>query len=200
MKEYREIDLDDEPCIFPDCGRFLTVSSMDGQVNIAPHYQLDENRLPVKIRGASEPFSMDASGISVCATCRGSLRSISRYRRRIAKYIALADRLLTEQKKLEQAPAIKIAQPARRESILSRPSSRLRQLHTLREVARIERYGSTIKVWHMINSYAGQVRKEEQQFQRVADLVRHANLRHRTEREFQYDKAIIQVKGHLLAM
>ncbi|PGH03096.1 hypothetical protein GX51_04283 [Blastomyces parvus] len=217
MKEYREIDLDDEPCIFPDCGHFLTVSSMDGQVNIASHYELDENGLPVKIRGASEPFSMDASGISVCATCRGSLRTISRYGRIVrramldeatkkfikwsqAKYIALADRLLAEQKKLEEAPAVKLPQPASREKIISRPGSRLRQLQTLQKVAGTDRYGSTIKVWHMISAYAGQVRREEQPFQRVADLVKHANLRHKTEKQFQYDKAIIQVKGHLLAM
>lgn len=30
MKEYQDIDLDQDPCIFPDCGHFLTVASMDG--------------------------------------------------------------------------------------------------------------------------------------------------------------------------
>ncbi|KAH7394739.1 hypothetical protein BKA66DRAFT_438541 [Pyrenochaeta sp. MPI-SDFR-AT-0127] len=117
-----------------------------------------------------------------------------------AKYIALADRLLTEQEKLEKAPTTKVAQPARREGILTRPDSRLRQLQKLQEVVGKERYGPMIKIWHMINSYARQVQKEEQPFQRVADLVKYANLQHRREQEFRYDEAVIQVKGCLLAM
>lgn len=34
MGEYREIDLDEDPCIFPDCGHFSTKSSMDGQMSL----------------------------------------------------------------------------------------------------------------------------------------------------------------------
>lgn len=217
MKEYREINLDEEPCIFPDCGHFLTVSSMDGQMSMSDHYEMDENGLPMKINGASEPFSMGDSGIRVCPTCRGSVRNISRYGRIVRramldeatkkfikwsneKYISLADLLLAEQGKLEKALGSKIVQPAPQEGVFTHPGSRLKQLQLLQELVGNERYRSIITLWKKISSYARQVRKEEQPFQRVADLVKHANLQHRTEKVFRYDEAVIQVKGSLLAM
>lgn len=217
MKEYREINLDEEPCIFPDCGHFLTVSSMDGQMDMAAHYELDENGLPANVRGLSEPFSMDKSGIRVCATCRGSLRSISRYGRIVrramldeatkkfiawsqARYIGLADHLLAEQEKLENTPVSMIIRHRPQEGVLTRPGSRLRQLQILEEIAGKERYGPLIKVWNSINLYAGQVQKEEQPFQRVADLVKHANFQRKKTHDFRYDEALVQVKGCLLAM
>ncbi|KAK3364003.1 hypothetical protein B0T25DRAFT_562984 [Lasiosphaeria hispida] len=78
MKEYNKINLDEEPCIFPDCGHSLTVSSMDGQMSMASSYELGKGGVPVKIRGVSEPFSQDFKGIRACPTCRGSLRSIAK--------------------------------------------------------------------------------------------------------------------------
>lgn len=83
-------------------------------MNMATHYELDERGLPTKVNGVLEPFSMEDSGIRVCANCRGSLRNICRYGRIVrramldmatnkfiawsnAKYPALAERLLTEQ-------------------------------------------------------------------------------------------------------
>ena len=81
MKAFDEINLDEEPCIFPDCGHFVTVSSMDGQMNMASFYELGKDGAPVKIRGVSEPFSRDFEGTKVFPTCRGSLRSIARYGR-----------------------------------------------------------------------------------------------------------------------
>lgn len=57
-----------------------------------------------------------------------------------------------------------------------------------------------IKVWAEISSFASMVQEAEQPFQRVADLVKHANRLNRTNEEFQFDESVIQVKGHLLAM
>ncbi|KAK4077913.1 uncharacterized protein Triagg1_3607 [Trichoderma aggressivum f. europaeum] len=63
MREYHEIDLDEEPCIFPDCGHFLTTSSMDGQMGMGAYYDLNEDGHPVRLGKTSEPFSLDESGI-----------------------------------------------------------------------------------------------------------------------------------------
>lgn len=81
MKEYHEIDLDQEPCIFPDCGHFLTTTSMDGQMEMAAWYDLDMDGHPIQLGKASRPFALDDSSSPVCATCRGSLRNIARYGR-----------------------------------------------------------------------------------------------------------------------
>lgn len=217
MKVYDEINLDEEPCIFPDCGHLLTVSSMDGQMAMATHYELDEDNLPTKLHGPSKPFSMDDSGIAVCANCRGSLRNISRYGRIVrramldeatkkfivwsnAQYLTLAETLLTEQEKLGDVPAdAKVAPLTSSTAVLTLPGSRLKQLQILQELSGDGRYTRILGIWKRISSYKNKVAVEEQPFQRVADFVKHANHQHKTTQEFQFDDSVIQVKGYLLA-
>lgn len=213
MKVYEEINLDEEPCVFPDCGHFLTVSSMDGQMAMASYYELGEDGLPTKLRGPSEPFSMDDSGIAVCANCRGSLRNISRYGRIVRRamldeatkkfiawsntqYLSLAEALVTEQEKLEHVQAIVAVTPvASSTSVLTLPGSRLKQLQIIQRLSGGARYEPLIRIWKRICSYKNKVTKEEQPFQRVADLVKHANYQHKTMQEFKFDDSVIQVKG-----
>ncbi|KAH7139766.1 hypothetical protein B0J13DRAFT_638737 [Dactylonectria estremocensis] len=217
MKEYHEIDLDEEPCIFPDCGHFLTVSSMDGQMGMAEHYRLDENGLPTAILGDSEPFSMDDKGIQGCATCRGPFRNISRYGRIVrraildtatkkfitwsnAQYLVLAERLLTEKRKLVMVPPPAIfAQAVDKGGKMALPSSRAKQLQAINAFVGKGRYTPLNILRNRLTSFATKVREEEQPFQQVAGLVRYSNVRHGTGKTFRYDEAIIQVKGTLLA-
>ncbi|KAK0715360.1 hypothetical protein B0H67DRAFT_600984 [Lasiosphaeris hirsuta] len=219
MKEYREIDLDKEPCVFPDCGHFLTVSSMDGQMNMVAHYELDASGLPAEVLGVSEPFSTGEEGIRVCPSCRGSLRSISRYGRIVrrgmldegtkkfiswsnSEYLKLIQQLVKEQEKLRSAPLAKAAsssgQPKKQQALTR---SRLGHLVQLQQqlAGNSTRYAAAIALWHRLSGFRGKVRKEEQPFQRVADLVRHANRQNRTKLEFKFDESAIQVKGSLLA-
>ncbi|CAM1501438.1 Fc.00g034220.m01.CDS01 [Cosmosporella sp. VM-42] len=217
MKEYHEVDLNEEPCIFPDCGHFLAVSSMDGQMEMAFHYELDENGLPRGIKRSSKPLSMDDEGIKVCATCRGPLRNISRYGRIVRRamldeatkkfiswsnteYLALASGLIAEQEKLSSmGPTAIRARNAEATGNLTLPRSRQRQLEALKEHVATKRYDDIIKFRRHVQSYAKKVRKDEQPFQLVGELVRHANVERGTENEFNYDQSIIQVKGSLLA-
>lgn len=41
---YKEINLDENPCIFPNCGHFLTMESMDAQMDLKQHYLVDARR------------------------------------------------------------------------------------------------------------------------------------------------------------
>ncbi|TVY69619.1 E3 ubiquitin-protein ligase rnf213-alpha [Fusarium oxysporum f. sp. cubense] len=216
MKEYKEIDLDQEPCIFPDCGHFLTVSSMDGQMDMAEHYKLDTTGLPEQILRSSEPFAMENKDVKNCATCRGPLRNISRYGRIVrraildeatkkfiswsnSEYHLLAAKLVTEQENLAAMQPTAIRDPkSGAAGNLTIGGLRQRQLHCLRGYID-KRYDSILKMRKEITSYTAKVRKEEQPFQRVADLVRHANLHHDRQNEFRYDESVIQAKGSLLA-
>jgi hypothetical protein len=217
MKEYHEIDLDEDPCLFPDCGHALTVSSMDGHMSMASHYEQDGNGFPVKICGISEPFSMGGTGVPVCPHCRGSIRSLSRYGRIVRramldeatkkfvtwsreKYVSLVDLLFKEQQKLEKTPTINVVPPSHRDGHFARPGSRFRQLQNVQAITGNDRYNRLIALRNNINAYAKQVRKEEQPFHRVADLVKLANLQQRTTNEFKYEETVIQVKGSLLGM
>ncbi|KAH0600273.1 hypothetical protein MHUMG1_01269 [Metarhizium humberi] len=216
MKEYQDIDLDQDPCIFPDCGHFLTVASMDGQMDMMSHYDTDENHIPVNIFKKSEPFSMDGSEVRVCATCRGSLRNIARYGRIVRRaildeatkkfiswshkqYGLLSSRYLEEQEALGDAEVLGAA--AARAKLQRSKSSVLRFLYLdcLEEHVLSERYGDLLATWVDIRLFANDVKVDEQPFQRVADLVRHANRQHKTNKEFRFDETVIQMKGYILA-
>ncbi|KAL7892543.1 hypothetical protein HDV63DRAFT_414622 [Trichoderma sp. SZMC 28014] len=216
MKEYHEIDLDQEPCIFPDCGHFLTTSSMDGQMEMAAHYEVDMDGHPIRIGKASEAFSLDDSGTPVCAICRGSLRNIARYGRIVRRamldestkkfiewshgqYISLANHLLKEQEKLGQQQKTQAASSTAKEGKLMHYAPRLRQLRELERITDDGRYSSIINLWKRIGSFASDVRREEQPFQRVADFVLYANRQNTTRGEFRFDDSINQIKGSLLA-
>ncbi|KAF4955348.1 hypothetical protein FSARC_11882 [Fusarium sarcochroum] len=216
MKEYREIDLSQEPCIFPDCGHFLTVSSMDGQMDMAAHYNIDTSGLPEMVLRSSEPFSMDNMGVKTCATCRGPLRNVSRYGRIVRRamldeatkkfiswsnneYLSLSAKLIAQQEYLtDLKPTALNNRKSGAVGNLTVGGSRQRQLQTLREYVD-KRYDAILTARKSIQSYAVKVQKEEQPFQRVADLVRHANLHQGRQNEFRYDQSVIQAKGSLLA-
>ncbi|KAK6443830.1 hypothetical protein FP744_10000078 [Trichoderma asperellum] len=217
MKEYHEIDLDEEPCIFPDCGHFLTTSSMDGQMQMAAYYDMDTDGHPIRLGKASEPFSLDGSGIPVCANCRGSLRNVARYGRIVrramldestkkfiewshGRYLLLATQLLEEQRNLgQQQQKTGAASSTIRSGQLTRYAPRLKQLRELQKITGDGRYDSIINLWRNIGSYASDVRREEQPFQRVADFVLFANRQNKTHGEFRFDDSINQIKGSLLA-
>ncbi|KAJ4249160.1 hypothetical protein NW762_012495 [Fusarium torreyae] len=217
MKEYREIDLGQEPCIFPDCGHFLTVSSMDGQMDMAANYKLDTSGLPDQVLRCSKPFSMDNMGVKTCATCRGPLRNVSRYGRIVRRamldeatkkfiswsnneYRSLSAKLITEQECLtDMGITVVRDRKAGAAGSLTVGGSRQRQLQIVKNYMD-KRYDAILNTRKSIQSYATKVQKEEQPFHRVADLVRHANLLHQGgQNEFRYDQSVIQAKGSLLA-
>jgi hypothetical protein len=219
MSEYRDINLDEDPCIFPDCGHFFTATSMDGQMDMSAHYDIDPwTGHPVAIKASSQPFSMDE--IKVCATCRGQLRNVARYGRivrramldeatkkfitwSVGRHLALADELLMEQNRLEATvtDAKKMSGPSQPagKAVLLPSRSRLGQLVALSKAAGRNRYAVMMRLWHGISKFAGEVQREEQPFQRVADLVRFANQQHMTRGEFVFDESVLQVKGTVTA-
>ncbi|KIL84056.1 hypothetical protein FAVG1_12753 [Fusarium avenaceum] len=217
MKEYRDIDLDEEPCIFPDCGHFLTVSTMDGQMDMGAHYKLNTKDLPERIMRSSEPFAIENNNLKGCPICRGPLRNISRYGRIVrramldeatkkfiswsnAEYLLLGAKLITEQESIADMKPMTIQDPkSGAGGTLATGGSRQRQLNCLRSYVP-KRYDSILKMRKSITLYNGKVQKEEQPFQRVADLVRHSNLHHGGQNEFRYDESVIQAKGSLLAL
>ncbi|KAK3935981.1 hypothetical protein QBC46DRAFT_420645 [Diplogelasinospora grovesii] len=219
MKTYGEIDLDADPCIFPDCGHILAMTSMDGQMAMSDHYEMDDQGLPVGLRSSSKAFSMDE--IKACSTCRAPLRNVSRYGRIVRRAMldeatkkfttcsnercdALTNSLLDEREKLERtADTAKIAPRQSRgptSGKLTIAGARFKQLRAVQEWVPSDRYASIMRLLRQIRTYAGEVRKEEQPFQRVADLVKHANRQNKTTSQFVFDEeSVIQVRGEVLA-
>ncbi|KAI1085704.1 hypothetical protein F5B20DRAFT_519390 [Whalleya microplaca] len=213
---YHEIDLDEDPCIFPDCGHFLTKSNMDGLMDMKSHYEISTAGDPIAIIGSSSPFSMDE--VKVCPTCRGSLRNIARYGRIVRRaildettkkfitwstteYIKLATRLLDEKGNLENAPVTELLDidATKNKGRLSLAKSRAMQLNVIRDFVDQKRYKSICSLQQQISSFRNRVKREEQPLQRVADFVQHANRQQKTKGHFVFDESVIQVKGQLQA-
>lgn len=213
MAEYKEIDLDKDPCIFPDCGHFLTATSMDGQMLMSEHYNMDAEGRPVDIKNASKPFSMDE--VKVCPQCRGSLRSIGRYGRIVRRamldeatkkfiawsndnYLKLAERLVQEQHALEQRADI-LYEGFGCSGPLRLVRSSANHISFLCKWVGNGRYNNIQGLYMDMRRYLAQVKVEEQPFQKVADLVRHANRQKTLSSPFTFDETLIQHRGYLLA-
>lgn len=213
MKEYRDIDIDEAPCIFPDCGHFLTMESMDGQMSMHEHYELDENGIPIGIASAAKPFSMDE--VKVCSSCRGSLRNICRYGRIVRRamldeatkkfiswsatvHFQLAEALVKEQQKLQESADE--VQDVGRSGRLGLTGDVLTQIKNLRKWVGQRRYDVLMQGYIRIRQFLDQVSVQEQPFHRVFQFVRHARRQKGTGGVFHYDQDIIQLRGYLLAL
>lgn len=213
MKEYREITIDETPCIFPDCGHFFTMESMDGQMSMREHYELDGNGIPTGIMDAAKPFSMDE--VKACSVCRGSLRNISRYGRIVRRamldeatkkfiswsahrHLELADYLIKEQQKLEDsADQVK---DVGRSGRLAISGNLFTQIRSLRKWVGQKRYNGLLQTYVNIERFVDQVSVQEQPFHRVFQFVRHARRQNKTDGVFHYDQDVIQLRGYLLAL
>ena len=122
METYAETDLDKTPCIFLPCGHIFSVETLDGLLEIAVHYAMDdtvEPSVPLSVKGELLPFSSERA--KSCPNCRRSLRSVGRYGRIVRRshldectkkfiawsnqaYILLAERLQSQQAHLLDIP------------------------------------------------------------------------------------------------
>lgn len=225
MTTYRESDLYEDPCIFPDCGHILAVSSMDGIMDMSKHYAMHDHHgqmHPTSLVASSAPFDM--AEVKVCPQCRGSLRNVARYGRIVRralldeatkKFIAwanqqhqvLAMQLMEEKERLEETSVPRRnAENNARKAVLSR--GRASGIKRLVRAADPDRYTKLIKLRDAIQGYAKRVNMGEQPFQRVADLVRFAHRRRQSVHGeqtsesgfvFVFDESVIQVRCHMLA-
>ncbi|GAB1197677.1 hypothetical protein APSETT444_006979 [Aspergillus pseudonomiae] len=214
---YKEIDLEENPCIFPPCGHFLTVENMDAQMDLRKHYVLDEMGKPLSISKSSEPFSI--SDVPNCATCRGSLRSISRYGRLVRralldeatkkfilylnqKYVPMAQELAQLVAQLpdhEGAAAAKAFQNDLTLRVQGPPDHQIRLMHQ-----HLRKYDSTrwkymILLRHQVTEYYKKVKVEEQPFNQVRNMVEDARRRKRKTGQFEFDETVLQTKGCIQA-
>ncbi|RWA12938.1 hypothetical protein EKO27_g2167 [Xylaria grammica] len=217
--QYHEVDLDEDPCIFPDCGHFITKTNMDGIMDLKAHYvmSVDEDSSPVALSRGSVPFSMNE--VKTCPSCRGSLRNIARYGRIVRRatldeatkkfiswshgeFLELAGKLVNVQVGITKAE-IPVAQLLQHQktppSTLVMSKGRLQQLQRVVDWVGNSRYKDAIRLWNQISAFIGKVRKEEQPLQRVADHVRHATRQRKITGAFSFDESTLQVKGVLQA-
>lgn len=214
-ESYQEINLIENPCIFPKCGHFLTIESMDGQMDLKKHYDLDDMRRPTAISSSSEPFSID--DIRTCATCRGSLRSLSRYGRLVRRalldevtkklilyvnqqYVPLAQELpavLSELQNRNHAGAVAavVFQGDIKIRIEGPPAHQVRVMSSVVNKKFRLRWKDLLALRRKITEYWERVKLEEQPFNQVRNMVEDARRRKRTSAQFAFDESVLQTKG-----
>ncbi|KAI0904565.1 hypothetical protein F4823DRAFT_203748 [Ustulina deusta] len=214
--QYHEVNLDEDPCIFPHCGHFLTKTNMDGHMDLKAHYEMsaEDDSSPIALSNSSIPFSMDE--VKTCPTCRGSLRNIARYGKIVrramldeatkkfitwshSEFLKLADQLVNVQMGLAATEVSVAQQQQTRSSTQVFSKGRLQQLQLVSDWVGNSRYKVAIQLWTQISPFVRKVRKEEQPLQRVADFVQHAMRQRRTTGAFAFDESALQVKGVLQA-
>lgn len=211
---YRNIDLDEMPVICLPCGHIFTLESLDGQMDMGKHFDIDENGHPVGIRTSSQPFSMDE--IKRCPDCRAPLGTIRRYGRIVRramldestkKFIAWSkqreEQLYGRLQALEKADGAAPRNPppafafafrlanSRDNQIATLRSSRTRLLQSLIE--------GSIRLRQDIKEYAQLVRVEEQPFRKVHDMVLHKAKQNRASARFEWDDSVLQTKTFVQA-
>ncbi|KAL3456102.1 AAA domain-containing protein [Aspergillus heterothallicus] len=221
-EQYRVVDLAVNPCIFPPCGHFLTIESMDAQMDIKKHYALDTNGRPVSIASSSQPFSMD--DIRTCAICRGSLRQVARYGRLVRRalldeatkkfilylnqdYVPMAQSLPVCISRLQEYESRGLAKQTARQVFCADIKIRLEgppehQVKLMRQhVVKYdrERWKELIALRDRINNYKSRVHVEEQPFVQVRNMVEDARRRKRSPGHFDFDANVLQTKGYLQA-
>ncbi|KAF9886780.1 hypothetical protein FE257_011157 [Aspergillus nanangensis] len=219
---YHEVDLTENPCIFPQCGHFLTIESMDAQMDIKKHYILNEHERPVSIASSSQPFSIN--DIRTCAICRGSLRNISRYGRLVRRalldeatkkfilylnqeYVPMAQDLSScilqlrnhEGGARAKETAGQVFHADAKIRIEGPPEHQVRVMGSLVSRHDKERWKQLLALRGKISTYKRRVQVEEQPFNRVHNMVEDARRRRKTPGQFDFDANVLQTKGHLQA-
>ncbi|KAJ0277917.1 hypothetical protein CBS470a_010033 [Colletotrichum nupharicola] len=201
-----------DPCIFPDCGHFWTCSTMDGQMGLRDFYEVSDEGIPVALKGGSQPFTV--TNIRVCPDCRGSLRNTSRYGRIVRrgildestkkfidwsnrKWKELSEAFLTAQERLQSKDPMHFSFPVSREQGYNLRGPRQEQIDQVFKLTSGARHLEIKMIRRRILHFLEQVKKDEQPYQRVANLVRHVNNRRRQIGNFSFDESVIQL-GSLL--
>jgi hypothetical protein len=218
---YREIDLDEDPCVFPQCKHFLTLTNMDGQMDLQSCYNLDGNGVALSIK-KSEPFSEQLKKIPTCPSCRGSLRNISRYGRIVrralldegtkrfaswaqASYIPLAEDFHKAEQELSQSDgnldgALQ-ALAAGQNPVRSLNGKRDGQIDRIFNATMFsDRYAEMRKIRPQLIKYFQKVRKDETPVEKVWHMVEASRRRQgKTTDEISLDSQVSLTTFHIMA-
>ncbi|KAJ5611619.1 hypothetical protein N7528_008724 [Penicillium herquei] len=195
------------------------MESMDGQMDIKKHYQVDETERPISIASSSEPFSIE--DIKTCGTCRGSLRNISRYGRLVRRamldeatkkfilytnqgYVPLAQKLPDLLSELQsetptKGVASEVFQGDSEVRIDGSPAHQVSVMRNLVNKSFKLRWSKLLLLRRRIVEYQARVKVEEQPFNRVCDMVKNARQRKMTSGQFTFDESVLQTKGQIQA-
>jgi hypothetical protein len=210
---YKDIDLDEDPCIFTSCGHIFTIDSLDGTMGMHDHYQVDPlTGKYTDLKSTAAPFS--AQGTKPCPECRGSLRNLARYGRIVRRALLdeSAKKLTTWSNRRHQDLAIRLSESESElmgsTDVPHKPSQNITlggpfdaQLKAIKKLKTTNRYSKMYALIVGIDHFAQKLSKDEQPYQVVHDLVEVARLRADSGAimEFELSSDELQLRDHLQA-
>jgi len=213
LTSYKDVNLDEDPCIFTPCGHVFTIDSLDGTMGMYEHYQVDPlTRDYIGLKDLTEPFSLNES--KPCPECRGSLRSLARYGRIVRralldesakkltvwshqKYQKLANRLAEIDGELKDS----LEFPDKLNQVIELHGSVTKQIVAIKQLKTTKRYRKIHALIEEISHFVKKLSKEEQPYQRVHDLVEMARRQSNSDfiAKFQFSSEEFQMREHLQA-
>jgi hypothetical protein len=210
---YKNIDLDEDPCVFTSCGHIFTIDSLDGTMGMQDHYQVNPRTGKYTgLNSTASPFS--DSGTKPCPECRGSSRNLARYGRIVRRALLdeSAKKLTTWSNRRYQDLAISLSNleselmgstdfPRKPKQDIELRGSFETQLNAVKNLKTSKRYSKMHALIADIAYFAQRVSKDEQPYQVVHDLVEVARRRAASESisEFQFSSDELQLRDYLQA-
>lgn len=215
MLTYKDVDLDEDPCLFPQCGHIMTVTNMDGHMDMTKHYELSIDGSFSSLKPAP-PFSNDE--LKACPACRGPLRNISRYGRIIRRalldestkkfivwshndYVMLHSRFQAAHDQLASTTdeiSVGAMAPVSLQISGTRSVQFMRIKQTVGEFMLKDRYKQIFQLRKQIRTHVDKVAKEEQPFKKVFDYCQDSRRRRDIRGSFTIDTEVLQTRAHLL--
>lgn len=226
---FGETNLDEDPCLIPDCGHLMTMSSMDGNFALTGYYVINDEGEILALKGSSEPFS--AEGSKSCPICRGPLRNLNRYSRIIRrnaideatkKFISWsnmeilkhADVLHDIQQQFRDESAVDQdrGQPnGDKDRELQTPADSMKltghRNQVLTDIRKIEclkgRYGKAFQARKRLNKFLYQVEEKEQPFGRLWGLLQDRRRRAQTghsDKDVAFLPTVLQSRAYSMSM
>lgn len=215
MDTYAEIDLGQNPCVFPQCGHVITASSLDGFLRLSDFYEMNEARAVISCKATAWDMNQKVPG---CPQCRGTIRNINRYGRVVRQTIlAESTKKFINWSMKEHTPLLRRISAmqdnlmetrqhsTRKLSMLGALSIELMdplkvQMQAMNNATRSSRYEQLNRLSNRVGDFLKRVQHEEQPFQRVFDLVQH--VRRTTDvnvGNFELEASALQTRQSLLA-
>ncbi|KAL9528303.1 NFX1-type zinc finger-containing protein [Sphaerulina musiva] len=213
LTSYKDVDLDEDPCIFTPCGHVFTIDSLDGTMGMYEHYEIDPlTRAYIGLKDSAEPFSLNES--KPCPECRGSLRSLARYGRIVRRALLdeSAKKLTAWSHQKHQKLANRLADidgelkdslefPRKPCQVIELHGSVTTQIKAVKQLKTTKRYRKIHALIEEICHFVKKLSKEEQPYQRVHDLVEIARRQSTSDfiAKFQFSSEELQMREHLQA-
>ncbi|KAI4121000.1 MAG: hypothetical protein LQ338_006623 [Usnochroma carphineum] len=223
---YAEIDLDKDPCIFPQCGHVITRENLDQHMSMRDHYEYVKDRSGHETisapKSSSEPLSIQVQ--KACPACRSPLRNIHRYGRierrawideatkkfivwANAKFVPLAARVVHVEEQFQTQAA---EAPSNKEILERLKALELATLtldgssdNQMRKISNVtnndRRFQDALQLRKQIKRFLRQVNEKEQPFSRIHDLVQDAKRQRGVEGTLAWTPDVLQTRNRLLA-